>query len=217
LTVSPVNQVVAAGCGLLASVPNPYRARAGSNPGVNAEEMKMPRQLRWLLVLSPVILAAVGYVGSIQATPALLFTASTISKGRLEEFDVNHHLVGEKPADGNSKREVWMSQQRTKGPSDLYVQSNLWRVGGTTGWHTHPGHSLVTVTAGAVTNYDGDDPTCTGKVYTVGMTFVDHGGDHAHLVRNEGFVDATTTAVQLIPADAIRRVDVAEGNSACPF
>ena len=177
----------------------------------------MRGQLRWLLVLSPVILAAVGYVGSIQATPALGFAASTISKGRLEEFDVNHHLVGEKPADDTSKRRVWTSQQRTKGPSDLYVQSNVWQVGGTTGWHTHPGHSLVTVTAGAITNYDADDPTCTGQVYTVGMTFVDHGGDHAHLVRNEGFVVATTTAVQLIPADAIRRVDVVEGNPACPF
>lgn len=178
----------------------------------------MRRHVRWFLVLSPVVLAAVGYVGNIQATPSSGFAASTISKGRLEEFDVNHHLVGEKPADDNSKRQVWLSQQRTKGSSDLYVQSNVWQVGGTTGWHTHLGHSLVTVTAGAITNYDADDPTCTGKVYTAGMTFVDPGGeDHAHLVRNEGFVVATTTAVQLIPADAVRRVDVAEGNPACPF
>ena len=95
------------------------------------------------------------------------------------------------PTDGNPKPNVWLSLQKTKGPSDLYVQSNVWQVGGFTGWHTHPGHSLVTVTAGAMTNYDGDDPTCTGKVYTAGMTFVDHGGDHAHMVRNEGFVEAT--------------------------
>ena len=177
----------------------------------------MRRHFRWLVVLSPVILAAVVYVGNIQATPSSGFAASTISKGRLEDFDVTHHLVAEKTADDNSKRRVWLSQQRTKGPSDLYVQSNVWQVGGTTGWHTHPGHSLVTVTAGEVTNYDADDPTCTGKVYTVGMTLADHGGDHAHLIRNEGFVVATTTAVQLIPADATRRVDVVEGNAACPF
>ena len=178
----------------------------------------MRRHFRWLVVLSPVILAAVVYVGNIQATPASGFAASTISRGRVEEFDVTHHLVAEKSADDNSKRRVWLSQQRTKGPSDLYVQSNVWQVGGTTGWHTHPGHSFVTVTAGAITNYDADDPTCTGKEYTVGMTFVDHGGgDHAHLVRNEGFVVATTTAIQLIPADATRRVDVLEGNPACPF
>ena len=177
----------------------------------------MRRHVNKLMVLGLVMIAAATYVGTIQATPASGFSASTISRGRVEEFDVNHHLVGEKSEEPNSKRQVWLSQQRTKGPSDLYVQSNVWQIGGSTGWHTHPGHSLVTVTAGAITNYDSDDPTCTGKVYTAGMTFVDHGGDHAHLIRNEGFVIATTTAVQLIPADAVRRVDVADGNPACAF
>ena len=177
----------------------------------------MKQQFRWLFVVGPVVFAVAGYVGNIQATPSSGFAASTISRGRLEEFDVALHVVAEKSEDDKSQPRVWLSQQRTKGPSDLYVQSNVWQVGGQTGWHTHPGHSLVTVTSGAVTNYDADDPTCTGKVYTAGMTFVDHGGDHAHMVRNEGFVVAATTAVQLIPADAVRRVDVAEGNPACPF
>jgi len=26
------------------------------------------------------------------------------------------------------------------------------------GWHTHPGHSLITLTAGTVTAYGGNDP-----------------------------------------------------------
>ena len=176
----------------------------------------MRRTLNWLVAVSIVILGAVVYVGNIQATPAMGFSASTISVGRLPEFDVTHHLVSDDPDPANSKKNVWLSLQKTKGLSDLYVQSNIWQVGGFTGWHTHPGHSLVTVTAGAITNYDGDDPTCTGTVYTAGMTFVDHGGDHSHMVRNEGFVEARTTAVQLIPAGAIRRID-AEGNPACPF
>jgi hypothetical protein len=175
----------------------------------------MRRNLKWLLALSTVVVGATAYVGNILATPSSGFAASTISAGRLQEFDVTHHLVSDN-ADNTAKPAVWLSLQKTKGPSDLYVQSNVWQVGGTTGWHTHPGHSLVTVTAGAVTNYDSDDPACTGTVYTVGMTFVDEGGDHAHLVRNEGFVEARTTAVQLIPAGATRRVD-AESNPDCPF
>lgn len=175
----------------------------------------MRRHFRWLMVLTPVILAAVGYAGIIQATPSSGYAASNISTGRLEEFDVTHHLVSERT--NEAKSQVWLSIQKTKGPSDLFIQNNVWQVGGTTGWHTHPGHSLVTVTAGAITNYDSDDPTCTGKVYTKGMTFVDHGGDHAHLIRNEGFVEASTTAVQLIPAGATRRIDNLEGNPACPF
>jgi hypothetical protein len=48
------------------------------------------------------------------------------------------------------------------------------------------------------------------------MGLVDPGGDHVHVLRNEGSVEARTVAVQLIPADATRRID-AEGNSACPF
>jgi len=176
----------------------------------------MRRNLKWLLALNTVILVGAAYVGNIQATPSSGFAATTISVGRLPEFDVTHHLVSDDPDPANSKKNVWLSLQKTKGPSDLYVQSNVWQIGGTTGWHTHPGHSLVTVTAGTLTNYDGDDPTCTGKVYTVGMTFVDEGGEHSHLVKNEGFVEARTTAVQLIPAGAIRRID-AQGNAACPF
>ena len=50
----------------------------------------------------------------------------------------------------------------------MYVQSNVWQPGGSTGWHTHPGHSLIIVTAGTVTAYEGDDPDCTPHVYTAG-------------------------------------------------
>jgi hypothetical protein len=89
----------------------------------------------------------------------------------------------------------------------VYVQSNVWDPGGTTGWHTHPGHSLIIVTAGVITAYEGDDPTCTPHVYTPGMGFVDEGGGHVHVLRNEGTVEASTIAVQLIPASATRRID----------
>ena len=48
------------------------------------------------------------------------------------------------------------------------------------------------------------------------MGFVDPGGGHVHNLRNEGAVEARTIAVQLIPADATRRVDApSPGN--CPF
>jgi hypothetical protein len=48
------------------------------------------------------------------------------------------------------------------------------------------------------------------------MSFVDSGGSHAHIVRNEGNVIASTIAVQLIPANAVRRIDVASPGN-CPF
>ncbi|HEX9187988.1 MAG TPA: cupin domain-containing protein, partial [Vicinamibacteria bacterium] len=118
--------------------------------------------------------------------------------------------------DPTPRKDLWLSLQRTKGPSDLYVQSNVWQPGGSTGWHTHPGHSLIIVTAGTVTAYEGDDPGCQPTVYAQGAAFLDPGGDHVHLLRNEGAEPASTIAVQLIPADATRRVD-AENPGHCPF
>jgi hypothetical protein len=176
----------------------------------------MRRKLMWVLVVGAVSAAGTAYVANVAATPASGFTSTSLAIGRLAEFHVMHKLVWEDPNPANAKRGVWRSTQNTKGDSDLYVQSNVWIPGGTSGWHTHPGHSLITVTAGAVTAYEGDDPTCTPTVYTVGMTFVDEGGDHVHVIRNEGAVEARTITVQLLPAGATRRID-APGNTACNF
>ena len=165
----------------------------------------MNRRLKGLMLA--VVVGAAGSASTVLATDPSGFTGTTLAKGRYDEIDV--HNVNPPP-------DYWQAKLKTHGLSDLYVQSNVWAPGGTTGWHTHPGHSLITVTAGEVTAYEGDDPTCTPTVYTVGMGFVDPGGDHVHVLRNEGPVEARTITVQLIPGDAIRRIDApAPGN--CSF
>lgn len=176
----------------------------------------MRRKLMQAAAVAVVVAAGFWSVERVRATPASGFTSTSLATGRVGEIDVNNLAITEGPADTNSGKSVWHSLQKTKGDSDLYVQSNVWVPGGTSGWHTHPGHSLITVTAGAVTAYEGHDPSCTPKVYTQGMTFVDEGGDHVHVLRNEGAVEARTITVQLIPAGAPRRVD-APANPACPF
>jgi hypothetical protein len=176
----------------------------------------MRRKLMSVLVVGGVCAGASAYVAKVMATPASGFTSTSLAVGRLAEFSVMHKLVLDDPDPANAKKHVWHSTQKTKGDSDLYVQSNLWVPGGTSGWHTHPGHSLITVTAGTVTAYEGHDPTCTPKIYTVGMTFVDEGGEHVHVIRNEGAIEARTITVQLLPAGATRRID-APGNPACGF
>jgi hypothetical protein len=75
---------------------------------------------------------------------------------------------------------------------------------------------MIIVTAGKITAYEGNDPNCTPTAYTKGMGFVDPGGDHVHLIRNEGSDPASTVAFQLIPAGAVRRIDVADPGN-CPF
>ena len=175
----------------------------------------MGRRGMWVTMLVASILGAAIYVGKVLATPASGFTSASIAIGRFGEFDVSNHRVTS-ALSRPWERDLWLSMQKTKGLSDLYVQSNVWAPGGTTGWHSHPGHSLITVTAGTLTAYHGDDSSCTPVVYTPGMGFVDPGDDHVHIVRNEGAVEARSITVQLIPAGATRRID-AEGNPACPF
>ena len=159
----------------------------------------------WCLIAGAAMAGA--YAGTLYATTSVGFTASTLAVARFDEIDVNNFTI---PAN------IWQARLKTHGLSDVYVQSNTWAPTGTTGWHTHPGHSLILVTAGQITVYEGDDPSCTPHVYTTGMGLVDAGGSHVHLIRNEGSVDAKTIAVQTIPAGATRRIDApAPGN--CPF
>src|SRR6476661_646682 len=161
----------------------------------------MRRKLTWMLLIGAAVVGAAVYGGNVFATPASGFAGTTLALGRFDDIDVMNQSF----PDGFLR--PWLSIQKTKGPSDLYVQSNVWAVGGSTGWHTHPGHSLIIVTAGTVTAYEGDDRRCRPTVYTQGMGFVDEGGDHVHVIRNEGAVEARTIAVQLIPAGAQRRAD----------
>ncbi|HEY7064715.1 MAG TPA: cupin domain-containing protein [Chloroflexota bacterium] len=163
----------------------------------------MLRKLKWVFVLYLLGMSAQG--GTVMATQGSMITSSTVSRGRFDEIDVQT---------GNGQ--AHQASIKTTGSSDLYVISNTIPPGGHSGWHTHPGPSLITVQAGTVTAYDGDDPTCTPQVYQAGSGFIDPGDGHVHLLRNEGSVDAVTIAVQILPADAERRID-APAPSYCPF
>jgi quercetin dioxygenase-like cupin family protein len=178
----------------------------------------MSRRMQWALAVFLVTTAA--SVMAALATPASGFRGSTLAVGRIGSFDVfNHSAPTPEEAAGQLGRPgkgPWLSSQRVIGASDVYIQSNVWDPGGTTGWHSHPGHSLITVTEGTVTIYEGDDPSCTPHEYTQGMTFVDEGGEHSHVIRNETAFEARTMAVQVIPAGAGRRDD-RPANLNCPF
>ena len=108
----------------------------------------------------------------------------------------------------------WALDMSVKGVSDVYIVQNTLPPGAHTGWHTHPGPSLVTVTAGTVTAYMAD-PTCAPMIYKTGDSFTDLGCGHVHLVRNEGSVCAVTIAVQIIPTGQPRRID-ADQPANCP-
>ena len=174
---------------------------------------------KWLLLVALAAVGAAAYGGKVLATPATTpgFSGTTLAKATFGELDIKAKTI---PAD------VWKAELKTKGDSDLYVQQNTWDPAAcnnecipSSGWHTHPGPSLVIVTQGTVTEYDGDDPSCTPHVYSASgrNSFVDIGSGAVHIIRDESGSVAKTVVVQLIQKDATRRIDVTAAPGNCSF
>ena len=151
---------------------------------------------------------------SVLATKAEGYKSTVIAVGRFDQMELLSTLPNGLNPD--EREQLRLLLKGAKASSDVYVQSNVWRPGGSTGWHSHPGESLIIVTVGTVTNYEGHDPDCKPHAYKTGMAFTDPGGGHVHILRNEGAIEARTIAVQFIPAGASRRIEVPDPGS-CHF
>ena len=170
----------------------------------------MPRKLKWAFVIA--IAGAAVYGGTVWATPPSGVITTIIAVGRFDDIDAKVKT----DIDPSHHKDFWKARITTKGLSDFHVLQNTIAPGGTFGWHSHPGPSLVIVKSGTATFYLGDDPTCTPVVVEAGSGFVDEGGGDVHVVRNEGSVDLVTVVASLIPAGMARRIDEpSPGN--CPF
>lgn len=101
----------------------------------------------------------------------------------------------------------WEAILRTHGDSDGYVVQNDFQPGQSTGWHSHPGPSIIFVVTGTVTNFDSSKRHCHGTSYSAGSSFVDPGGTDVHMLMDTGADPAETIAVQIIPRGQARRVD----------
>jgi quercetin dioxygenase-like cupin family protein len=147
--------------------------------------------------------AVLAYVGDVLATPPSGVTSTVFAVGQFDEIDAM------------TLSSKWQVRIDTKGKTDLHVLENRIVPGGSFGWHSHPGPSLVIVKEGALTLYRGDDPDCTPQEVPAPGGFVDEGGD-VHLVRNEGSVDTVVYVTSFVPRGGVRRIDEpSPGN--CPF
>jgi quercetin dioxygenase-like cupin family protein len=79
--------------------------------------------------------------------------------------------------------------------------------GGTTGWHTHPGKTLVLVTKGEFTVYRDHDGECRSATYGPGEGFVER-STSVHTGVNEGDEPVRLAAVFFrVPEDGTTRID----------
>ena len=167
-------------------------------------------EFKKILILPLLIALALAVVAPAVATPVCGVNTETLAVGHYPSGLLDL-MCREQPG----TRLPWYLKMNVRGDSDVYVTRHTFPVGAHTGWHTHPGPSLITVIAGALTVYEADDPTCTPHVYQTGESFTDIGCGDVHLVRNEGTEPAMDVAVQIVPAGAPRRID-ADQPANCP-
>jgi quercetin dioxygenase-like cupin family protein len=90
---------------------------------------------------------------------------------------------------------------------DVLVQRNTVAPGGHSGWHSHPGASVVYVESGTLTIYEG---TCIKQSYTAGQGVVE-APNHLLLARNEGASPVLLRVVFFdVPVAGSARIDQPE-------
>jgi len=139
------------------------------------------------------------------ATPGIgILSAPVVARGTIAE-----------PLKVHSDAQIKL---QTKDAVDVVTQQIVLAPGGTTGWHSHPGPVLVTVKSGQLTIVYADEPTCVGRTYTAGESFVDHGDEHVHTAFNDGGTNTELWATYLVPGapGAPQRLDAAAPGT-CAF
>ena len=150
----------------------------------------------------------VGLIGNALATTASLFTAET-ARGPLVDrpLDVNWRFGPENRV-----------KLQTQGPVEIAAQRIVIQPGGTLGWHSHPGPTVVTILRGTMSFYHAED--CTMEIeYAPGQSFSNM-PDEIHMARNEGEVELVVYASYFVPAGTPPvglRIDQPSPGPECPL
>ena len=178
---------------------------AGNGTGGVTKTTMTRRQLAFLVIVAAVSTAL---AGAALATPgsgvlmAPVFARASFADPTDIKFKIKKQ--GQEVIQVNNARET-------------VVQQVVIAPGGHTGWHSHPGPVVVLIKSGQMSFYDGEDPTCTPRIYSAGEAFVDSGQGHVHIARNEGTenLELWATYFDVPPGGAFRIDAAAPGN--CGF
>jgi len=160
---------------------------------------------RFALLAAMMLIALAALVAVTKASPPSGVTPTLLARGTYDPFNVRSDPHGD----------IADFRAHSTGPIDVVVQKHDYAPGATTGWHQHPGPIFITVTAGKLTFYEYDDPTCTPHVYSAGQGFVDTGD--GHIGRNETNQPAQDVAVAIAPVGGAFRTELPAPNPNCGF
>ena len=133
-----------------------------------------------LVALGVAVLALA--VGTALATPPRGQTVTPVTKATLGTFE----------AEG-----AGIEVESERRSADIAIAKVVIEPGGSTGWHHHPGVTLVSLASGTVTEYD---KKCEKSVHKAGEGFVES-NDAVHVVRNKSNVNAVLYATLIVPTN----------------
>jgi quercetin dioxygenase-like cupin family protein len=198
--------------------------------------MKATMSKRRSVLLAAAVVVSTTWAGAALATPGLSAVGTVMARaGFVDSVDITFKIADERgthvtwargltrdPVDRGDFQSRFGSFGteviRVRRARETVMQQITIAPGGHTGWHSHPGPVVVLVKAGELTVYSSDDPTCGGRTYVAGESFIDHGQGHVHIARNLGAVQAVDLWVTYfdVPIGQPFRIDAPDPGT-CQF
>jgi quercetin dioxygenase-like cupin family protein len=91
--------------------------------------------------------------------------------------------------------------------TDTVVAQNVVEVGGSSGWHSHPGGAIVVVQQGQITTYRSVGGQCEVTTYTAGQSFLERPSDTLNAVNTGQIQTIIYAAFPGVPAGGSPRID----------
>jgi|SRR5688572_15916197 hypothetical protein len=161
------------------------------------------------LLVTLATLSLTSYAGRpVEATAPSGVTFTVLSRATVPEFDARRRFREENPQRPKHKK-VWKIELEATRMIDVVTVLFTVQPGGHSGWHTHPGPALFTVTSGTLTMYEADDRSCHPHLFAAGTGSIEADtATHSHLLRNETSTVAQTLVTFLVPVGAPIRTDL---------
>ena|SRR5438105_3481992 len=91
--------------------------------------------------------------------------------------------------------------------TDVVVARNIFEVGGSSGWHSHPGGAVVVVMQGEVTTYRSVGGHCDVDTYSAGQSFLERPSDTLNAVNTSSSQTIVFATFPGVPTGGSPRID----------